>query len=80
MKCPVKDCPGEMVEKTIIHTFVRHGQPLVVEGIPAQVCPACGYTVFNLEVLDMLFSFDPDTVQPERMAPVYKLQSFSIAA
>jgi len=32
MKCPVKDCPGEMVEKTIVHTFIRHGQPLWWKG------------------------------------------------
>ena len=37
------------------------------------VCPVCGYTVLDLEVLDSLFAFDPDTQEPVRQAPVFRL-------
>jgi YgiT-type zinc finger domain-containing protein len=73
MKCPVQGCPGEMEERRIVHTFVRHGKPIVVEDLPALVCPVCGYTVLDLQVLDALFAFDPETEKPVRQAPVFRL-------
>jgi len=75
MNCPMKECLGEMEVRRITHTFIRHGQPMIVEGIPAHVCPICGYTVLDLEVLDLLFAFDPDKNKPMGIAPVYRLES-----
>jgi len=60
MECIVQGCPGEMEERRIVHTFVRDGKPIVVEDLPAWVCPVCGYTVLDLEVLDGLFALDMD--------------------
>ena len=76
MKCTVQGCPGEMEERRIVHTFVRGGNPFVVEDLLAWVCPVCGYTVLDLEVLDSLFAFDPETEEPVRQAPVFR---FSVA-
>ncbi len=73
MNCPIQGCPGEMEERTIIHTFVRNGKPIVVEDIPAHVCPICGYTVLDLAVLDALFQLEPETTQPVSLAPVFRL-------
>ena len=75
MRCPMKQCSGNMERREITHTFVRGGQPMVIEGIPAHVCPICGYTVLDLEILDMLLAFDPKVEQPALMAPVYRLPS-----
>lgn len=73
MKCVVQGCPGEMEERRIVHTFVRDGKPMIVEDLPALVCPVCGYTVLDLHVLDTLFALDPETEQPVRRAPVFRL-------
>jgi YgiT-type zinc finger domain-containing protein len=73
MKCTVQGCPGEIPSRRIVHTFIRHGKPIVVEDLPAWVCPICGYTVFDLAVLDMLFTFDPETTTPVGQAPVFRL-------
>lgn len=73
MECIVQGCPGEMQERRIVHTFVRGSKPIVVEDLPAWVCPVCGYTVLDLEVLDSLFAFDPETDEPVRQAPVFRL-------
>ncbi len=75
MKCPMQGCPGEMTAKEITHTFVRRGHPFVVEGIPAHVCPICGYTVLDIEVLDMLLAFNPESDQATRHAPVFRLHA-----
>jgi len=73
MKCIVQGCPGEMEQRRIVHTFVRNGNPIVVEDLPALVCPACGYTVLDLHVLDTLFALDSDTETPVGQAPVFRL-------
>jgi len=73
MKCIVQGCPGEMEERRIVHTFVRDEKPIVVEDLPALVCPTCGYAVLDLRVLDTLFALDPATEPPVSLAPVYRL-------
>lgn len=80
MKCQMKDCPGETERREITHTFSRRGHPMVVEGIPAFVCPICGYTTLDLEILDFLLAFDPQAQQPGRMAPVYRLSGHNLVA
>jgi YgiT-type zinc finger domain-containing protein len=80
MKCPVQGCPGEMEERRIVHTFVRDGKPLVVEDLPALVCPVCGYTVLDLQILDELFALDPATETPVGHAPVFRLSPASAQA
>jgi len=72
MKCIVQGCPGEMEQRWIVHTFMRGGKPIVVEDLPALVCPVCGYTVLDLRVLDTLFALDPATEQPVSQAPVFR--------
>ena len=73
MKCVTQRCPDEMQERRIIHTFVRDGNPIIVEDLPALVCPMCGYTLLDLHVLDTLFAFDPETAQPVRQAPLVRV-------
>jgi YgiT-type zinc finger domain-containing protein len=62
-----------MEERRIVHTFIRRDKPIVVEDLPALVCPVCGYTVLDLQVLDTLFLFDPETAEPVGHAPVFRL-------
>jgi YgiT-type zinc finger domain-containing protein len=80
MRCPVQGCPGEMEDRRIVHTFVRDGKPLVVEDLPASVCPVCGYTVLDIKVLDTLFALDPATETPVGHAPVFRLPTVSAQA
>ncbi len=73
MRCIVQGCPGEWERRRIVHTFIRDGRPIVVEDLPAWVCPVCGYTVLDLEVMDTLFALDPATAVPVGQAPVFRL-------
>ena len=75
MKCPVQGCPGDTEERRIVHTFVRRGKPIAFEDLPALVCPACGYAVLDLQVLDALFAFDREVEEPVGQAPVFRLSS-----
>jgi YgiT-type zinc finger domain-containing protein len=73
MQCIVQGCPGEMEERRIVHTFVRDGKPIVIEDLPALVCPICGYTVLDVRVLDVLFALDPEKDTLVGQAPVFRL-------
>ena len=73
MKCVVQGCPGEMEQRRIVHTFVRDRKPILVEDLPAMVCPVCGYTTLDLRVLDRLYALDPEHDTPVRQAPVFRL-------
>jgi YgiT-type zinc finger domain-containing protein len=73
MNCIRQNCPGEMEERHIVHTFMRDNRPLVVEDLPAHVCSVCGYTTLDLPVLDLLFTLNPETMMPVGQAPVYRL-------
>ena len=69
----VSGMSGEIEQRRIVHTFVRDGKPIVVEDLPAWVCPTCGYTVLDLQVLDKLLALDPETELPVSQAPVFRL-------
>lgn len=73
MKCTVQGCPGEMEPRRIVHTFMRGGKPMLVEDLPALVCPVCGYAVLDLRVLDSLFALDVENEAPVGQAPVFRL-------
>jgi YgiT-type zinc finger domain-containing protein len=68
-----------MESRRIMHTFLRNGKPIVVEDLPAWVCPVCGYSVLDLAVLDTLFALDPDTATPVGQAPVFRLSPLQAA-
>ena len=68
MQCIVQGCPGEMEERRIVHTFVPEGKPIVIEDLPALVCPICGYAV-----LDRLFALNPEKETSVSQAPVFRL-------
>ncbi len=38
MKCTIKGCPGEYEERKIVHTVRHHGQVIVIDHVPAEVC------------------------------------------
>lgn len=80
MQCIVQGCPGDMEERRIVHTFVREGKPIVIEDLPALVCPICGYTVLDVRVLDTLFALDPETDTSVSHAPVFRLSRDPVAA
>jgi YgiT-type zinc finger domain-containing protein len=66
-----------MEARKIVHTFMRDNKPIVVEDLPALVCPVCGYTVLDIEVLDVLFALDPETASPVGQAPVFRFPLLS---
>ncbi len=42
MKCSVEGCPGFDEDRRIIHAVRYHGQVIVIDHVPAEVCSICG--------------------------------------
>ncbi|MBU1661767.1 MAG: YgiT-type zinc finger protein [Chloroflexi bacterium] len=71
MKCNIMGCPGEYEERKIAHTICYHGEVLIIDNVPAEVCVVCGdvllkpNTVREIEVL-------LQTAHPVRTVPLYE--------
>ena len=52
MKCSILGCPGECEQRTIVHTVRHHGEIIVIDHVPAEICSVCG---------DVLLA--PDTIR-----------------
>lgn len=63
MKRCLQDCPGQPRPEAITRVFRRTGSlvEVIVENIPAEVCPVCGRAFFSREVAQgidrLLFPF-----------------------
>ena len=42
MKCTIEGCPGEYEEEQVVHAVRYHGQVIVIDHVPAEVCSICG--------------------------------------
>jgi YgiT-type zinc finger domain-containing protein len=57
MTCQTPDCSGEPETRTISHSVIYRQRTVVVHGVPASVCRACGdaklaeETAIHLEAL-----------------------------
>lgn len=51
MKCSIKGCPGEYEERQIIHPVRYHGQVIVIDHVPAEVCSVCGDVPFQQAIV-----------------------------
>jgi YgiT-type zinc finger domain-containing protein len=51
MSCATADCTGEYESREITHTVIYRASRVVVEGLPAGVCPDCGHTRVAAETL-----------------------------
>jgi len=71
MNCTVKGCPGTYEERTIVHTMHRGDQILVIDHVPADVCPVCGDILFTPETVRRLETLGRLTSAPIGTVPLY---------
>lgn len=72
MRCGIAGCPGEYKDREIVHTVRHQGRVVVIDRVPAEVCPVCGD---GLPRPDVVRRFEaplraPDA--PASMAPLYE--------
>jgi YgiT-type zinc finger domain-containing protein len=71
MKCSIQGCPGEYVRQAIVHTVKRHGDVLVFDGVPAEVCDVCSDTLLTPETIRHIEALIEEHAEPRTHAPVY---------
>ena len=70
MKCSIDGCPGEYEAKNIMHTVRRHGQVVVIDHVPADVCSFCGDALLNLDTVRRIESLLEEERQPATTVPL----------
>ena len=68
MKCD--QCQEQYVEKTIVLSFQREGNSVVVEDVPAVVCDICGDTLLSESTVRKVEALLEQ--EPEDTAPLYR--------
>ena len=72
MKYSIDGCPGEYEAKNIMHTVRRHGQVVVIDRVPADVCSFCGDALLNLDTVRRIESLLEEKRQPATTVPLYE--------
>lgn len=72
MKCSVAGCSGEYEERLVVQTVRHHGQVIVIDRVPAEVCSICGDVLFKPETVRRIEALLEATAQPTRTVPLYE--------
>ena len=72
MKCTIQGCPGEYEERTVVHTVKHHGNVVVIDHVPAQVCSVCGDVLLAPETIRRIENLLETTPQPTKAVPLYE--------
>jgi YgiT-type zinc finger domain-containing protein len=71
VKCLFAGCPGEYEERFIVHTVRHHGQVIVIDRVPAEVCPVCGDVLLKPETVRHIEALLKTKEIPTRTVPMY---------
>jgi YgiT-type zinc finger domain-containing protein len=72
MKCTLQDCSGEYEPRQVTHTVRHHGQVVVIDHVPAEVCNLCGDTLLKPDTVRHLERLLDTLGQPDQTVPLYE--------
>jgi len=72
MKCAIEGCLGEYEERQIVHTVRYHGEVVVIDHVPAEVCSVCGDVLLKPETVRRIEALLQTATQPARAVPLYE--------
>jgi len=67
-----KDCSGDCQIREITHTVRHHGQVVVIDHVPAEVCSTCGDVVLSPETVRHIELLLRTADRPAREVPLYE--------
>ena len=71
VKCSIEGCPGDYEQRRVSHTVRREGELVVIDGVPAEVCPACGDVLFSAGTVRALQRILEGRSEPAKKVPLY---------
>lgn len=72
MNCTIEGCPGAYEERLVIHAVRRHGQVIVIDHVPAEVCSECGDVLFRPETVRHIEDVLHAQGKPAKRVPLYE--------
>ena len=72
MKCTIQGCPGEYEARQVVHTVKHHGEVIVIDHVPAEVCSVCGDVLLAPETVRRIEILLQATPPPSRNVPLYE--------
>lgn len=72
IKCNIEGCPGEYEHRRIVHTVRHREQVIVIDHVPAEVCPMCGDVLLNPETVRHIEELLRTAPQPSDSVPMYE--------
>ncbi|MDA8337645.1 MAG: YgiT-type zinc finger protein [Peptococcaceae bacterium] len=72
MVCTINGCPGEYEEQKIMHMVRYHGQIIVVDHVPAEVCSVCGDVLLKPDTVKRIEKLLKQAVCPASAVPLYE--------
>lgn len=73
MHCQNVGCPGEYEQQKILRAFRHRGEPIVIDRIPASVCPVCGDVLLSWETSGAIEALLANPPRVARAVPLYEL-------
>ena len=72
MKCTIEGCPGNYEPTTVTHTVRHHGEVVVIDHVPAEVCDICGDVLFSPETIRHIENILKAMREPDTTVPMYE--------
>lgn len=72
MKCSQAECEGQYETRQVVHTVRYHGDVIVIDHVPAEVCSLCGDVLFKPETVRRIEELLQNIEHPNRTVPLYE--------
>ena len=72
MKCSIDGCPGVYEDRRVLHTVRHRGRVVVIDHVPAEVCPVCGDVLLKPETVRRIEKLLKSSSHPVGTAPLYE--------
>ncbi len=72
MKCSINGCSGNYEERQIVHTVRYHGEVIVIDHVPAEVCDICGDVLMTPQTVRHIENLLKKMEQPQKTVPLYE--------
>jgi YgiT-type zinc finger domain-containing protein len=72
MRCTIEGCPGQYKDREIVHTVRYHGQVVVIDHVPAEVCSICGDVLLKPQTVRQIETLLQTATRPSSMVPLYE--------
>ena len=72
MNCSIQGCTGHYEQRTVIQTVRHQGKVVVIDHVPAEVCPVCGDVLMLPDTVRALERLLATVRQPDASVPLYE--------